>query len=941
MTLRVQGEILMDADQAKAELQATGTAAKTAARDIRTLGNEASGIGQGMNVLARTTKSAQESMNVLAQEQDRLRAQFDPMFAASKRYETALEQLNAAQRVGALTSRQYDAALDSLNADFASYIAQANRSTAATQQMAGANRLAAGSMGNLVAQGNDVFVMLAAGQNPLTLAIQQGTQITQVIGPLGAAGAFRALGGAVLSMLSPINLITIAALAATAAVVNWFMSASEEGETFADTIEALETRIDSLKDKIAEASATRLELAERFGEGFVERAQDLLDRIVEAEKRIAARETRESIGSFLGETGVDFGRINRNRELLPQSVDGGLDVAEGQALSTLASELDLSGLFGRMRAGSRQLVQDVLNDFAALEEAAQGTVEEQAAAVDALIESYTLAAKASGETSEAERARLDTLEQMRIRLAEVAKLQSEDPARNRENETLITRLKLLTDMALARSKAEEAARDELATMQEQNALAQAIAQFGADSVAATRLRAQFALDAKLEEIEAKDASEATKQEMREAAQAAFEIATSDMSGSIRAAGDEAARLSAEVRGAVDAMFDLQSQGEVGLENARIRAEFRDDPVGRAGALAGARFDRETAVIRGEASGDTATVDDLNARRDAVVELARETARLNELARPARSTSGSRGGSTNATLREQQALDRLIESKRREIEALRESDPVQREMIRLRESLTAATPKQREEIEALVEAHENERVALERKEEFSRSVDDVLLEAESLRDVWKGIGDMIVRAAKEALILGTGPLGGLFGGSGLLGGIFGGGGSGGALGDLFGLFSGGSLLSFANGGLPGFAAGGDPLVTRPGLLLGAGTGRGDKIPAFVSAGEFIMTAEATARNRALLEAMNAGAIIPGFAGGGLPLPAQGAGAAQASGRAGASGDGITRLRIEPSELFRVVAEERARSVAVEVVDGFANEELPGRVEAIRRDPLRRG
>ena len=55
-------------------------------------------------------------------------------------------------------------------------------------------------MGNLVSQGNDVLVMLAAGQNPFQLAIQQGTQITQVIGPLGAAGAFRALRGAVLSM---------------------------------------------------------------------------------------------------------------------------------------------------------------------------------------------------------------------------------------------------------------------------------------------------------------------------------------------------------------------------------------------------------------------------------------------------------------------------------------------------------------------------------------------------------------------------------------------------------------------------------------------------------------------------------------------------------------------------------------------------------------------
>ncbi|EAQ27521.1 phage tail length tape measure family protein [Roseovarius sp. 217] len=871
MTLRVQGEILMDADQAKAELQATGTAAKGTARDIRGVGTQGAAAARGVGQLGTAARTSA----------------------------TGLSTASAAANVNA----------------------------AATQKLSGATSLAAGSMGNLVSQGNDVIVMLAAGQNPFQLAIQQGTQITQVIGPLGAAGAFRALRGAFLSMLSPINLITIGALAATAAVVNWFTSASDEGESFADTVEALETRIDSLRDKIAEASATRLELAERFGEGFVERAQNILDRIVEAEKRSAQREAASSIGSFVDETGINPARgVGFNRRAIEDEFDFGGIIRN-------------RGVFDEQR----RLAEAVAEDLIALQDAAGGTIEQQQAAIEALILSYTAAAKAVGDISETEEARLLTLDQMRIRLAEVAQLQSEDPDQNRQTEELLTFLDLVTKATGEQLKAEAAAQALLSTMTEQNAIAEAIARHGADSAEATRLRAQFARDTKLEEIKASNASETTKAALREAAQAAFEIATSDISGGIRAAADEASRLAAEVRGAVDAIADLQSQGEVGLENARIRAEFRDDPVGRAGALAGARFDRETAVIRGEASGDLATVDALNARRDAVVELARETARLNELARPVRSTGGARGGSTNETLREQQALDRLIESKRREIEALRESDPVQRELIRLRERLTAATPKQREELEKLVEAHEAERVAMERKEEFSRAVDDVLLEAESVRDVWEGIGDMIIRATKEALILGSGPLGGLFGGSGLLSGIFGGGGG---LGDLFDLFSGGSLLSFGHGGLPaaalpGFATGGDPLVTRPGILLGAGTGRGDKIPAFVSAGEFIMTAEATARNRAVLEAMNAGAIIPGFAGGGLPLSAQAGSAAGAAGNSGAQNNGVTRLRIEPSELFRVVAEERARDVAIEVVDDFSAQQLPGRVEAIRRDPLGRG
>jgi hypothetical protein len=886
MTLRLQGEILMDADQAKAELQATGTAAKGAAQDMRGMGAQGTNAARGVGQLG----------------------------AAARASATGLAAAGRAAEVNA----------------------------AAARKVSSANRLAAGSMGNLVAQGNDVITMLVAGQNPMQLAFQQGTQITQVIGPLGAAGAFRALGGAVLSMLSPINLITIGALAATAAVVNWFTASSDEAESFEKRIEALGSRIDSLREKIADASATRFELAERFGQGFVDRAETLLDRIVEAEKRLARRTTGNAIEGFLGETGVDFARINRNRAASPQAVDAGIDVAEGNARFALARELGLTeGLFGRLRGESRALVNDVLGDMAALQAAATGTVEEQAAALDALIESYRAAANAVDGLTEAEDARLLTLEQMRLELQAVLREQDRDPAQIRAANEMAESLDLLVKAANEQIRANQAAQDMLATMTEQNALAEAIARFGSDSAAVTRLRAEFARDAKLEEIAALPVSEAIKQELRDAAQHAFEIATSDMSGTIRAAGDEAARLAAEMRGAVGALEQLKDTDAFNLARARIAAEFRDDPVKRAGALAGLRFDRLAAPIINASDGDVATLEALERDRAAAIARAEEIARETERGRPP-----SRRRSGSAEERERVALERLIEAKRRELDVLRETDPVQREMLRLRERLTAATPKQREEIEALIEAHFAEIAAMERKEEFRDILGDVLLQAESLEDVWKGIGDAVIRAAQQALIFGQGPLAGLLGGGGgggLAGGLVGG------VSDLFGLFSGGSLINFAAGGLPAdliprFAEGSAPRTPRPGLVLGEGTGRSDSILARISAGEFIVNAQATARNRPLLDAINSGGRLPGFAGGGLPLslpgPASGGGGAQAGG-ALSSSPGVTRILIEPSELFRVVAEERARGVAVEVVDDFSAQQLPARVEAIRRDPLGRG
>ncbi|WP_297772669.1 phage tail length tape measure family protein [uncultured Roseovarius sp.] len=955
MTFRVQGEILMDAEQAKAQLKATGTAAKATSRDLRTLGAAGTDIERSMGLVTRGLNSAEDSAQAMSAEMDQLRARFDPMFALSQRYEAELSELNRAHRLGALTAGQYDTALDRLNNDFARHatgaqgMATANRAAAASNRaVAASNRLAAGSMGNLVAQGNDVITMLAAGQNPLQLALQQGTQITQEIGPLGAAGAFRALGGAILSMLSPINLITIGAIAATAAVVNWFNSGTDEAQSFAEGVDELGNSVDSLRERIEDASRTRVELAEEFGDSFVDRAQDLLDRIVEAEQRFAGRQATATITSFLDETDVDLQSViaARNPALPSSAMDAGF---ADNARDQLARQFELAeGLFGRFTGQNRQLVQEVLNDLADLSLAAEGTLEEQQAALAALIQSYDRAAVASGRRSPAEDENLRLLQEQELELARVIELQKQDPAENRRTEEMLSFLATVTESTEEQLRANAAMRDMLATQQEQNAIAQAIARHGADSAEVTRLRAQFARDAKLEEIEASEASEELKKKAREAAQAFFEISTTDLTGPISAAADEAARLSAEVRGAVGALIELQNSDEFNLARARINAEFRDDPIARAGELRALEFDRDAAPIREGGFENPGEEVFLNSQRQAAIERAREIARLNQQSRPTRSgRGGTRRSSADAVDRERQNIDRLIATKQREIEALRESDPVQREMIRLREQLTAATPKQREEIEATIEAHEAERAAMERKAEFEDTLNDVLLDARSLRDIWDGIGDAVIRAAKEALLLGQGPLAGLFGGggsgggTGLLGGLFGG------IGDVTELFSGGSLLSFADGGLPAarllaLAGGGDPRESRPGIVLGSGTARSDSILAKIGAGEFIMTGEATARNRPVLEAMNAGAVIPGFAGGGLPLPRQSFDARPGAGpRGGGRDGGMTRLRVEPSDLFRIVAEETARDVALDVVDNFATQQLPQRVESINRDPRGRG
>ncbi|MGK8236670.1 hypothetical protein ACLGGT_21350 [Roseovarius sp. MS2] len=163
---------------------------------------------------------------------------------------------------------------------------------------------------------------------------------------------------------------------------------------------------------------------------------------------------------------------------------------------------------------------------------------------------------ASGERNAQEDAQLLLLRQQQIELARVIELQNKTPAQNRQNEEMLAFLELVTKATGEQLKAEAAAQALLSTMTSRTRLPRQSCAMGADSAEVTRLRAQFALDAKLAEIEASAASETTKQALRDAAQAAFDLATADMSGALAAAANEAARLSDEVRRAVDGMFDL-------------------------------------------------------------------------------------------------------------------------------------------------------------------------------------------------------------------------------------------------------------------------------------------------------------------------------------------------------------------------------------------------
>jgi hypothetical protein len=136
----------------------------------------------------------------------------------------------------------------------------ANQLSAANRAMAGSFRLTGASMAmmtkevrnsrfhtaNLGAQFNDIFVMMAAGQNPLVLAMQQGTQVSQVFTAMGGGPRDNvlALWDALKKVVSPMSLLTIGVIAGGAALFQWATKADEAE----DAADALTERIKAARD---------------------------------------------------------------------------------------------------------------------------------------------------------------------------------------------------------------------------------------------------------------------------------------------------------------------------------------------------------------------------------------------------------------------------------------------------------------------------------------------------------------------------------------------------------------------------------------------------------------------------------------------------------------------------------------------------------------------
>lgn len=768
----------------------------------------------------------------------------------------AVKGMGTASKTTSTQTKSLGASADQAEAHIKGLTAATTQNAAATKAYGNANRAAAAHTANLVANGNDVLVMMMAGQNGLQMGMQQGTQIAQVIGPMGAAGAFKALGTAIMGMLNPISLVTIGGIAASATMLNWLRDAGPDAVTLDDALSNMGDSVDRYISLLEKAKAPLADLRAEYGAMADDARQNLLE-LAEIERR----------------------QIQRNAAQVAKSITGGVgSYGQSHQLVNIADQFDLN-LDGTGREIGRKLIPPVAAAYEALDAAAQGSVADQVAAFEQLISVFKTAAQAANGITDSEDASLKAMIDQLSDLRRIAvqdsdadtikagyeqyyqsRIASEQYLANARAQELQEQAKIYGFYAQTRTESDAAATSaqaEITSLQQQATLQAVVARYGADSAQAVALRVSYEREAKVASLETLDVSQSTKDELMASWDAANGLASVDTAANLSRAADQASKIANELARAVDNAISLASQGVGNADRARINYEFRDDPIGKAGALARAEFDARTELPDGADSTLVNTVE--KERREFVsaqVEAARYTEQLRDWQKAQNEAARSGSGAATATAKQRSATKDLITSLQDELAILQTTDPVQKELLRNREALTGATAAQRQTIGDLIAQRNQETETLAQQSQTWTELrstaygffTDLRQSGGDLEQTFANLADGIAEMVFQAALLGEGPL------SGILGGGAGGGLIGAGLNALF--------PNLAPANTPSIPARADG-----GMIYGAGGPKDDKVLMWGSNGEFMMNAQATAKNRHLLEVLNAGGSLPGFASGG--------------------------------------------------------------------------
>lgn len=635
-------------------------------------------------------------------------AELKEIKAAKEGVTKANQSLNAAQAKATTAIKANAVAVGQAVAKDKALIAAEKSVAREAMTMGNSHKVAAGQVGNLTAQFNDIGVMMAAGQNPLQLAIQQGTQISQVIGPMGAAGAVKSLKAGFMGMISPISIITIGSIAAAAAMSNWLTSADEDAETLEEAIQSAADSIDAFAEKARSARQSTADMLAEFGT-----ASPALRLVLADMAALAKYDASQAMDATAASI----------RNLV-------LELAFYDDRSSASASQDFLGL-NSIRKSARAAGAEFARNLEILDSS-----EEPATKLKAALDVREMLLEASGGLeglNTKQREFYDGLAGL-IRNLEIFSGRLQEPwqeLKKTGTDLWSSMTASAQDYLRERLKIDSSARNTLQQLHNEAAILQAIAVHGEGSVvvAEQRLAAERAIYQ--QQTDARDIADDLKVELLAAWDAANGVADVDIAGNITLAADEAHRLTQNL---------VKARGQDIMSRVRKNPDFNDP--------------------RGESPG-AGDVDyeyrDLNLPR--VV-----------LPPNPRSSNTRRGGGARQTDAEREAIERLIERERERLEILRETDPVMQEMIRIRDILKNATDAEREAIEALIRERLKEQQMIEQtnaatdflKTNVETLADGLVAGGERAADAWDQVKSAILAAALQAALLGEGPWANMFG-----------------------------------------------------------------------------------------------------------------------------------------------------------------------------------
>lgn len=569
-------------------------------------------------------------------------------------------------------------------------------SATSARQMATSHGLAAGQVGSLSAQFNDIGVMMAAGQNPLQLAIQQGTQITQVIGHMGAAGAVRALGTAFMSLLNPVSLVTIASIAGGAALVQWLASGKEEALSLDDAL----TDLKDTSDQLART------------DGLV------------AGPRAAAAEYRQLLGIV-----HEVDRLERDRSATAMIRASGLPdaIARNIAANSVAAQIDGDPIaFDFMGLDHLSEANFLLERTRELMAASR---DDQAKELDGMVEALQLRGIMTTEVK-------SFVAQLANQLGITERIVEQEERRAETAGGYLTSaqrhhaamLQYQKTREMAAGAERDAARELLDALTRENVERQTVLRHGEASAQVARLRADAERAATQELIDASGATGWLRDALEDAADEAHRLAITDMSAPINSAAAAAQVLADRLGVSLDiARGVVAATGEVGdpAGDPTVAGFDGDDP--RNPARKGVWTSGYGRVWTQNPDRKSGQGGGARAEADAVAELIEQLQTELELL---------------------QETDPVQQEMLRYRELLAAATDAERAQI---ETLIAARDTEKRAMEGSADAAEFLEDAL------FNALDSVLSQSGDVIDALEGIGTAARNAALEAALLGEGPL----------------------------------------------------------------------------------------------------------------------------------------------------------------------------------------